>query len=83
MKYFKLFFLIVYIFITSVFVNANTCAFSTTYNGTCIAKDECLSDIWAFGSIDKPICENNGISWSNPKVSVCCILSNTKSFRVN
>ena len=55
-----------------VCVSTKQWVMNATTNGTCIAKAKCLSDVWAYGSEDNPICEDTGKIWANPDAKVCC-----------
>jgi hypothetical protein len=54
------------------FVQCKECQFNPTTKGVCISKENCLSDVWAYGSVEHPICEESGQEWTNPTVKVCC-----------
>ena len=53
-------------------VSTKQCVMNATTTGTCIAKARCLSDVWAYGSEDVPICEDTGRRWADPEAKVCC-----------
>lgn len=55
-----------------VCVSTKQCVMNATTTGTCIAKARCLSDVWAYGSEEYPICEDTGKVWANQDAKVCC-----------
>lgn len=62
-----------------VWVSTKQCVMNATTNGTCMAKARCLSDVWAYGSEEYPICEDTGKRWANLDAKVCCYVTSREN----